>query len=195
MEAAQGLSQAMTDVMQACPRSEIESEFEVIFTTHYERVLAVLVRLLGERTHAEEVANEVFWKLYNRRNRPQPGDNLGGWLYRTATRAGIDTLRAETRRKHYEHSAGFHSQAIQTARTGPLQQVLRAEECKRVRGILSAMKPAQAQILLMRAIGCSYKEVAEALEVRVSGVGTLLNRAEEEFRKRYTKIVGKKENV
>ena len=195
MEAARILSRAMAHVMQACPRSEIESEFEVIFTTHYERVLAVLVRLLGERTHAEEVTNEVFWKLYSQRNGPQVGDNVGGWLYRTATRAGIDALRAEARRKHYEHSAGFHSQSIQTARTGPLQQVLRAEECKRVRLILSAMKPAQAQILLLRAIGCSYKEVAEALEVSVSGVGTLLNRAEAEFRKRYTKTIGTKENV
>ena len=195
MEAAQTLNQAMSDVVQACSGSEIDSEFETIFTTHYERVLAVLLRLLGERGRAEEVANEVFWKLYNQRNGPQLGNNVGGWLYRTATRAGIDALRAEARRKHYEHAAGFHSQALDPGATGPLQQVLRAEECKRVRGILSAMKPAQAQILVMRAIGCSYRELAESLEISVSGVGTLLNRAEAEFRKRYTNTNGKKENV
>jgi RNA polymerase sigma factor (sigma-70 family) len=195
MEAAQILNQATSDVMQACSGREIDSEFETIFTTHYERVLAVLLRLLGERTQAEEVANEVFWKLYNQRNGKQLGNNVGGWLCRTATRAGIDTLRAEARRKRYEHAAAFHSQATQATGAGPLHQVLRAEDCKRVRAALSGMKPAQAQILLMRAIGFSYKQVADALEVSVSGVGTLLNRAETEFRKRYMKTIGNKENV
>ena len=52
MEAAQTLNQAMSDVVQACSGREIDSEFETIFTTHYERVLAVLLRLLGERAQA-----------------------------------------------------------------------------------------------------------------------------------------------
>jgi RNA polymerase sigma-70 factor, ECF subfamily len=195
MEAAQTLNQAMSDVVQACSGREIDSEFETIFTTHYERVLAVLLRLLGERAQAEEVANEVFWKLYNQPVEAQVSNNVGGWLYRTATHAGIDALRAEIRRKRYERAASAHSQAAQPASSGPLDEVLRAENCKRVRTALSEMKPAQAQILLMRAIGFSYKEVAEALEVSVSGVGTLLNRAEAEFRKRYMKLIGKKENL
>ena len=195
MEAAQTLNQAMSDVVQACSGREIDSEFETIFTTHYERVLGVLLRLLGERAHAEEVANEVFWKLCNQPIEAQLGNNVGAWLYRTATHAGIDALRAEARRKRYERAASVHSQAADPAISGPLQEVLRAEDCKKVRTALGGMKPAQAQILLMRAIGFSYKEVAEALEVSVSGVGTLLNRAEAEFRKRYMKLIGKKENL
>jgi RNA polymerase sigma-70 factor, ECF subfamily len=195
MEAAQTLNQAMSDVVQACSGREIDSEFETIFTTHYERVLAVLLRLLGERAQAEEVANEVFWKLYNQPLGAQLSNNVGGWLYRTATHAGIDTLRAEARRKRYERAASVHSQAAQPASSGPLHEVLRAEDCKRVRTTLSEMKPVQAQILVMRAIGLSYKEVAQALEVSVAGVGTLLNRAEAEFRKRYMKLIGKKENL
>ena len=195
MEAAQTLNQAMSDVVQACSGREIDSEFETIFTTHYERVLAVLLRLLGDRAQAEEVANEVFWKLYNQPVEAPLDSKVGGWLYRTATHAGIDALRAEARRKRYERAASVHSQEAQLASSGPLHEVLRAEDCKRVRTALSRMKPAQAQILLMRAIGFSYKEVADALEVSVSGVGTLLNRAEAEFRKRYMKLIGKKENL
>jgi DNA-directed RNA polymerase specialized sigma24 family protein len=37
----------------------------------------------------------------------------------------------------------------------------------------------------LRSSGLSYKELADALDVKVSGIGTMLNRAEEEFRIRY----------
>ena len=71
--------------------------------------------------------------------------------------------------------------------------MLRQEDRESVRRVLSGMKPAQAQILLMRAGGSSYKELADALNVAVGGIGTLLNRAESEFRKRYLKLTGKEE--
>jgi RNA polymerase sigma-70 factor (ECF subfamily) len=68
---------------------------------------------------------------------------------------------------------------------GPLDDLLREEKCQRVRQALSLIKPAQAQLLILRSSGLSYKEVAEALDVKTSGIGTMLNRAEEEFRLRY----------
>jgi DNA-directed RNA polymerase specialized sigma24 family protein len=51
--------------------------------------------------------------------------------------------------------------------------------------VLSLLKPAQAQLLILRSAGLSYKELADALEVKATSVGTMLNRAEEEFRDRY----------
>ncbi|MGH9640597.1 MAG: sigma factor-like helix-turn-helix DNA-binding protein, partial [Bryobacteraceae bacterium] len=101
-----------------------------------------------------------------------------------------DALRAAARRRRYEAEAGTH---LASADGSPLDSVLRAEQSRQIRALLGAMKPAQAQILLMRADGSSYKELAEALQVAVSGVGTLLNRAEAEFRKRYLKLTGHKE--
>ena len=79
--------------------------------------------------------------------------------------------------------------------SGPLHDLLRDEEATRVRAVLQSMKPAQAQLLLMRASGASYKELSETLEVAIGGVGTLLNRAETEFRKRYLKLTEGKEKV
>jgi DNA-directed RNA polymerase specialized sigma24 family protein len=64
-----------------------------------------------------------------------------------------------------------------------------------VRAVLAAMKPAQAQLLILRASGLSYKELAEALDVKMSGIGTMLNRAEEEFRNRYLALHPNKEDL
>jgi RNA polymerase sigma factor (sigma-70 family) len=166
---------------------DTDPAFESLFRSHYGRVLALLMRLVGGDAQAEELANEVFWKLYNQPLAEPLWSNAGSWLYRTAIHTGIDALRASARRQQYELAAS-EAQTRQRSAPGPLDEVLRAEERDRVRGVLSGMKPAHAQILLMRASGFSYKEIAKAAEVSVNGVGTLLNRAEAEFKKRYLKI-------
>jgi RNA polymerase sigma-70 factor (ECF subfamily) len=159
-----------------------EAEFRAAFLEHYARIVAILVRLLGNLAHAEEVANDAFWRLYC-----QPGlqvdGNVGGWLYRVATNLGIDAIRASGRRRQYEEAAGEARNQVTT--NGPLDDLLREEKCRRVRAVLGSIKPAQAQLLILRSSGFSYKELAEALDLRMSSVGTMLNRAEEEFRNRY----------
>jgi RNA polymerase sigma factor (sigma-70 family) len=163
-----------------------DAEFEAIFLEHYEGVLRILMRLVGSG-QAEELANEVFFRLSRQPVRWLVTSNVAGWLYRTAINVGIDALRSAAHRRRYEQAAAREGEQ---GEAGPLQQVLRDEDRRKVQRVLSAMKPAQAQILLMRAGGASYKEIAGALDVAVGGVGTLLNRAEAEFRKRYLKISG-----
>ncbi len=156
-----------------------EADFRAVFLQHYARIVAILARLLGDRQPAEELANDAFWRLY-RQPELQVDGNLGGWLYRTATNLGIDALRVSNRRREYEHAAGQMGE--QSTATNALHDLLREEKCQRVRAVLASMKPTHAQLLLLRTSGFSYKELAEALNIKVSGVGTMLNRAEEEFR-------------
>jgi len=159
-----------------------EANFRVVFLQHYARIVAILVRLLGDRSPAEEVANDAFWRLY-RQPALQFEGNVGGWLYRTATNLGIDALRASGRRRQYEGTAGRLVEGRTAA--GPLDDLLREEKCRRVRSVLASIKPTQAQLLILRASGLSYKKLADALDVKMSGIGTMLIRAEEEFRNRY----------
>jgi RNA polymerase sigma-70 factor, ECF subfamily len=162
-----------------------ETEFRAVFLQHYARIVTILVRLLGNLSHAEEVANDAFWRLYCRPALRFDG-NVGGWLYRTATNLGIDALRASGRRRQYEETAGRARDEGGTG--GPLDDLLREEKCQRVRAVLASIKPTQAQLLILRSSGLSYKELAEALNVKMSGIGTMLNRAEEEFRTRYVAL-------
>jgi RNA polymerase sigma-70 factor, ECF subfamily len=159
-----------------------EAEFRGVFLQHYARIVGILVRLLGDRSQAEEVASDAFWRLYHQ-PALQVDSNLGGWLYRTATNLGIDALRASGRRRQYEEAAARVRD--EGTSTGPLDDLLREEKCRRVRAVLASIKPSSAQLLILRTSGFSYKELAGALDVKMSGIGTMLNRAEEEFRNRY----------
>ena len=170
---------------ESSPEHWDEADFRRIFQQHYARIVDILVRLLGDRGHADEVANDAFWRLY-RQPTLQGDGNVGGWLYRTATNLGIDALRMSARRRGHEEAAGRIAQ--ENIQDGPLDDLLREETCRRVRRVLSLLKPAQAQLLILRSAGLSYKEIADALEVKATSVGTMLNRAEEEFRNRYVAL-------
>jgi len=184
----QTLSRSMT-LSQNSAEHWDEADFRAVFLQYYARIVAILVRLLGDRAHAEEVANDAFWRLY--RQAPLDVSNVGGWLYRTASNLGIDALRASARRRQYEHAAGssFLMEAEggikPGAGAGPLDELLREERCRQVRAALAAIRPVQAQLLILRSSGLSYKELAETLDVKLSGMGTRLIRAEEEFRQQY----------
>ena len=159
-----------------------EAEFRAVFVRLYARIVGILVRLVGDQGRAEEVANDAFMRLYRQPEMRADG-NVGGWLYRTAMNLGIDVVRASSRRRKYEEAA---AQGLDQATVdGPLDDLLREEKCQRVRSILATIKPVNAQLLLLRTSGFSYKEIADALELKASGIGSMLIRAEEEFRNRY----------
>lgn len=169
----------------------IDFTFEDVFLKYYDRVLAVLVRLVGDRAQAEELADDVFLKLHRQppANREQ---NLGGWLYRIATNLGIDALRMMARRQRYEQQAGARAWDKEPE-ASPLDEIIRRERSRQVREVLVRLKPAQAQLLILRYSGFSYKELADVLGVQSSSIGTLLARAEADFEKMYRDMHQQKE--
>ncbi len=157
------------------------TEFETTFFQHYARVYAVLFRLVGSRAEAEDLALETFCKLWQ--TPPARAENVGGWLYRVATRMGYNALRAAKRRTHYEGMAlPDSSDALD-----PAHAAERADECAGVRAVLGRMPERDAQLLILRHSGLSYQEIAAAIGVAPGSVGTLLMRAEEEFERLYEK--------
>jgi RNA polymerase sigma-70 factor (ECF subfamily) len=159
-------------------------DFEAVFRAEYVRVSKVIARVVRDPARAEELAAEVFWKLS--RTPKAQGPNAGGWLYRTATRMGLDELRKRLRREKYEALFDW----IPIMRT-PEEIHFENEDQRCVRAILSRMKENQAQLLILRSEGFIYEEIAGALHLNAASIGTLLRRAEEVFRTEYVRRYGK----
>jgi len=195
---AAGLTERLDSMMMVHPPREVpeswESRFERLYLEHYGRVVGVLFRLTSSRSEAEELSNEVFWKLYRQRLLPNPDGNVGGWLYRTATNLGIDALRKNARRREHESEAARIALQSRGA-SGPLDGVLREERRRRVRHVLARLRPVQAKALILRASGFSYHDVAETLGVKRVSVGTLILRAEQAFRKHFRAVAGEREEI
>lgn len=169
---------------QAIPLAGM-TDFEALFLEHWPRVYGVLLRLVGDPAEAEDLALETFWRLYDH---PPPDEsqlNVGGWLYRVATNLGLNAIRAWKRRERYELEAGRWDAE---AGADPAEAVAQSEERRRVRRVLRELDQRQAQLLILRYSGLSYRELAAALGVSQNSIGTLLVRAEREFEKRYRSL-------
>ena len=154
-------------------------DFETFFRLHYERVARAVVRVVRDPARAEEITVEAFWKFW-RNAKNFEGGHAVGWLYRTAVRMALDDLRRESRRIRHESQVGG-------GQPGPTpEEAHRAtEERDRIRLVLAALDARQAELLLLRSNELSYAEVAAALDLNPSSVGTLISRAQQAFRKEY----------
>jgi len=158
-------------------------DFDAIFRSHYPRLARVIARLTGDPARAEELAVEALWKLW--RSPEAHGEAAAGWLYRTAVRLGLNDLRGANRRARHESLAD-----LSPGFPDPEQARAAAEERRQVRDVLAALDARQAALLVLRTSGLSYDELAAALELNPSSIGTFLSRAQQAFRKEYVKRYG-----
>lgn len=122
---------------------------------------------------------------YSRRS-VRPGSTAEGWLCLTAARMALDELRGKARRERYEPLLRL----LGRVRT-PEEIQQSNEEQARVRAVLAVLTPRQAELLVLRNEGLRYEELAVALGLQASSVGTLLARAQQAFRKEYEERYGK----
>jgi len=161
------------------------SSFDELFLRYYGRIYDVVFGLTGDAAEADDIAQEAFIRLY--RQPPEAAGrehNVGGWLYRVAVNLGYNALRAARRRTVYEQAADRESTA------DPETVTEQHEERLCVRAALAELPAQQAQLLMLRHAGLSYKELAAALDVAPASIGTLLARAERAFEVRYRAIAG-----
>jgi RNA polymerase sigma-70 factor, ECF subfamily len=175
---------ATSEVLTETAAANTPFNLEIIFRRKYQYIARVIARIVRDRARAEELAVEVFLKLWQKEQ--AQGDKAEGWLYRTAIRTGLDELRRQGRRAHYERLFG-----LAPGDRSPEEMHAATEEQDKVRSILKGIKKRHAEILLLRSEDLSYAEIAEVLEVNPASVGTLLSRAQSAFRKEYLRRYGK----
>jgi RNA polymerase sigma-70 factor (ECF subfamily) len=166
--------------------NETHLEIETLFNVHYRRVARIIARAVRDHARSEELAVEVFLKLW--RNHKAQRENVEGWLYRVAVRAGLDELRRQRRQGYYERMLAWAQPRPPAATPEDIHSVSQKQD--KVRSVLSILKPRQAQFLLLRSHEFSYQEMASILNVNPASIGTLVSRAEESFGKEYIKRYG-----
>jgi RNA polymerase sigma-70 factor (ECF subfamily) len=157
-------------------RGTVRADLEEIFRATYPRVVSVAARVLGSRTDAEDVAQQVYL-TFGRSSVPRSG--ALGWLCVAAAHTALNHLRSSRRRASREDAlADGDAVAPDIA-----DAVVARDERRRVRAALARLPRKQAVVLVLRHSGLSYAEVAAALELSPGSVGTTVRRAEAALRK------------
>jgi RNA polymerase sigma factor (sigma-70 family) len=162
-------------------RSAVRADLEPVFRAGYPRVVAVAARVLGSRDEAEDVAQEVFLAFGRS---AVPAQDAPAWLCVAAAHTALNLLRSGRRRATREQAAAGPD-------PDPVADVADAvvvlEERRRVRAALARLPHKQAVALVLRHSGLSYADVAAALDLSPSSVGTTVRRAESALRKELTR--------
>ncbi len=166
--------------------------FDELMQRYQNRLVTVLEHLVGRRDLAEDLAQEVFLRVYRARKRYVAGAKFSTWLYTIANHVAANALRSASRRPEVHLDAresGPHGhrplEAVATAASGqlPTRQVDKAEMRDMVRQALSSLNERQRMaVLLNKFEGLGYAEIASAMEMSTPAVKSLLSRARVQLR-------------
>jgi RNA polymerase sigma factor (sigma-70 family) len=167
----------MTDVRSSPPQTSSPA-FERFFREQYPVVVRIAFGVVGDAQAAQDVAQDVFIAALRRFPDPWDAGQAGAWVRAAAAHTALNAIRGERRRDRRQQLAG-----IEVAPPGPEETVLDRESRLEVRRALARLPRRAATVLVLRHNGLSYAEVAEAMNVKVGHVGTMLRRAESALRK------------
>lgn len=159
-------------------RTTFEIAFRRLFDEQFASLFRYLDRLSGDPDLAADLAQEAFVRLYRRGEVP---DDARAWLGTVASNLFRDERRRSRRRLRLldaqpaELTVGAPSPSADAA-------VIERERRESVRQALDSLSLRDRQMLLLRHEGYSYREIAQALGVTETGVGTMLIRAAAAFR-------------
>ena len=163
-----------------------QDQFAELFDARFERIYRYLNRLSGDPELAADVAQEAFVKLYRRGSLP---DSPEAWLISVAMNLFRNAKSAHSRRLRLLTPARGESM-LSDPPPGPDEAMEAEDSRRRVRLALDRLPDRERRMLLLRAEGYSYRDIAGALRLNEASVGVLLARARRAFRNIYEESFG-----
>jgi RNA polymerase sigma-70 factor (ECF subfamily) len=172
-------------LMLECKRGD-ERAFRTLFEKYKRRIVNYARRFVYEPQRAEDVAQEVFLRLYRAKASYEPKTKFRTYLYHIATNTCLNHVRKRDWlvREDAEQAESVTERIADTAFAKP-EEAVAGEELKRIvqKAIASLPEAQRTALLLLRFEDLSYEEIAAVMESSVPAVKSLLNRAKVELMK------------
>jgi len=146
--------------------------FARVFEVHSAVVLGLLFRMLGRRSEAEEVLQEVFLQVWTQADRyDSTRSTPRGWLLMLARSRALDRIRwREARRRREEEAAvsGAHLELVPPLGTERLESAERRDQVSSALGLLSPEQRRCIELAFFE--GLTHTQIAERLEAPLGTV-------------------------
>jgi RNA polymerase sigma-70 factor (ECF subfamily) len=153
-------------------------------------IISFMYRTTHNQATAEELAQEVFLRVYRSREGYEASAKFTTWLYRIATNLAVNNAR-DTKHERAENQVSLDEPDEESGSTMDLadtrisaeQQLLREERLGAIRKVVEALPERQRMAVLMHKYqNMDYKEIAGVLKLSESATKSLLFRAYESLR-------------
>jgi len=160
--------------------------FDEAFTLHHRAVFRTARAVVRDAALAEDVTQEVFLRLYRYRDSTPGDDLLRAWLLRVTLNVARNTIRGQSRSAAREEAYAQENRKHQWP--APATEYERRVQIEEARLALDKIKEPMRGCLLLRHQGLSYREIAVALSLNETNIGSLIARGRKEFARVYGKI-------
>lgn len=162
-----------------------ELAFADLIGRHADRIHRLLLRLCRDQGESEDLAQEVFLKVYRKLHTFQHDASFYTWLYRIAINTANDHL-SRARRRHLrlvEDLGSLDDGLRDPGDSGAAQPLLDAELCRVTCEILATLPEKYRTILVLREYeDLSYTQISEVLACSIGTVESRLFRARQRFK-------------
>lgn len=165
--------------------------FAALVEKHQRGIFNAAYRYVNDSTEAEDLAQEVFIKVWKARERYEPTAKFTTWLYHIASNLCLNEVRDRARHKIVQL---VPDEALEGAGDGgierPTKKVRQDEMAEEVRDAIEGLPAGQRMaVILDKYQGFTDQEIGDAMGLTVPAVKSLLFRARENLRKRLEKYV------
>ena len=168
-------------------RDDNAAAFEELMLRYQDRLITILKHLVGDADQAEDLAQDVFLRVYRSRKTYEPSAKFATWFFTIANNVVLNAMRSRSRR--HEHTISPHDSGPLGARpldvlatAGSSQMPARLLDKAEMRDVVrmaieSLPERQRLAVLLCKFEGLSYADIAAALELTPQAVKSLLSRA------------------
>lgn len=180
-------------------RNGDDAAFAELVDSHQDMLIGFFYQMMQDRPLAEDLAQEVFLRVYRARERYEARARFSTWLFRIATNVARNSKRSQSRKKEVsitvKDSGGMpirieEQLAVEKSSLMPVRQLHRSELQDVVRKAMETLGERQKTALLLNKFqGMSYAEIGEVMELTPAAVKSLLSRARENLREKLEQYV------
>src|SRR6202165_3276225 len=165
------------------------TSFAALLEKHRAPVIHFLYRMVQDGPVSEELAQEVFLRVYRSRETYEPAAKFTTWLFRIATHLALNNLRDGKKEKGHEsldeELLGGFTRQVEDQQPTVEQRMVNQDRLQEVRNAITMLPPKQrAAVLMHKYEELEYAQIAGALGCSESALKSLLFRAYETLRAR-----------
>jgi len=167
-----------------------EDSFRVLLEKHRNPVVHFVYRMVQDRAVSEELAQEVFLRVYRSRATYEPTARFTTWLFRIATHVALNSLRDGRNERRHERlddtrDGEMPAREVSDKLPSAEQRLVYQVRLQEVRDAIALLPEKQrAAVLMHKYEEMEYSQIATVLECSESAVKSLLFRAYESLRAR-----------
>ena len=162
--------------------------FNTLFKKYQQMVVNVIARYIGDHAFAEDMAQEVFLRIYRAKNKYKPVTQFKYYLFTIVHNLCLNEIRDSIRRK--TKTMDFDDKLGPAINSEPIENSENMENRQDVKTAKESLPPQQRiAVILDKYEGLSYEEIGKVMKLSVSAVKSILWRAREGLKEKLKKYI------